>query len=67
MKKYRRNRAKDVVMVAIWTIAFIPILPLAIILLIHDPIEKVANWYDGLFLQAIRNYRNKWNPIKEEE
>ncbi|MGQ5784973.1 DUF4014 family protein [Serratia sp. IR-2025] len=66
MKKYRRNRMKDAVIVAAWVVAVLPIFPIELIIMLHDHVEKFADWYDGLIIQPIRNWRNKWNPIKEE-
>ena len=66
MKKYRRNRLKDAVIVTTWLIAVLPIFPVALIIALHDPVEKFADWYDDLALQPIRKWRNKWNPIKED-
>lgn len=66
MKKYRRNRLKDAVIVTTWLIAVLPIFPVALIIALHDHVEKFADWYDDLALQPIRKWRNKWNPIKED-
>ena len=67
MSKYRRNRLKDSVVVAVWFIALLLILPIALLVMLHDFLEKFTDWYDDLALQPIRNWRNKWNPIKEHK
>lgn len=55
MKKYRRNRLKDAVIVTTWLIAVLPIFPVALIIALHDHVEKFADWYDDLALSQSAN------------
>lgn len=56
---------KDSLVVTVWILALIPVLPFSIIIMLHDYLEKITDWYDGAVFGPIRNWRNKWNPVKE--
>lgn len=65
MKKYRRSRIKDFLIIIVWVVALLPIFPVALILLLHNKAEDFAGWYAGIALEPIRRWRDQWNPQVE--